>query len=104
MASEKKQFEEYLEQSHEQLVLLSESTKRILRITEASAADFKNFKENAFFPSVEQMNRINQRLNEVERSSKSVDFRVTMEYTILKWCAIVNSIILFLFFILLITI
>lgn len=104
MANEKKQFEEYLEQSHNQLVLLAESTKRILSITEASAEEFKNFKENAFFPSVQQMSRINERLIDVESKSKNVDFRETIEYTILKWCTIINSIILFLFFILLMTV
>lgn len=102
MANEKKQFEEYLEKSHEQLVLLSKSTERILTITEATAAEFKNFKKHSFFPSVTQMDRINNRLIKVEIQNKKNDFKKTVEYTIIKWCSIINSIIIFLFFILLI--
>lgn len=105
MTNEKKEFEKYLEQNYEQLVLLFKSTERILRIMEASAAEFKNFKEHSFFPSVDQTKRVNERLIDVEKSiNNSIDFRSTIEYTILKWCSIINCIILLLFFILLITV
>lgn len=95
MNNEKKEFEKYLEQNYEQLVLLSKSTERILSITEASAADFKNFKKHSFFPSVTQMDRINNRLIKVEIQSKKNDFKKTVEYTIIKWCVIIIFVILF---------
>lgn len=97
------QFEEYLKANEEQLKDLTVSARKILENTEAAAKDFQNFKENSFFPSQQQVYQINNRLIPVEKNNH-IDFRKTIEYTVLKWCAIINSIILFLFFILLITI
>lgn len=68
-----------------------EQHERIADMIEEVHAATQNFKEHSFFSSMKQVNDLNTRLNKLEKTHKTV-----------TWLAIINSIIITIFILLLV--
>lgn len=85
---EHQNFIEYLNKNQEQIEKLTE----LISHSTMASEDFYRFRDHAFYSAMNQLNQINKRLTETETTAHS-NFLNTKQYTFLKWCAIINSLI-----------